>query len=884
MDRKLESREPADWDERASVHLEHFLTLQTPYAGELAGDGEAEDEQVMRALTRRGKPTWSEEDFQRLLARLGHAGCGWLRESGVRERLAALAATWQAPPPVLAEAERPDAHRAAPSMIYHARDLLKRERFQEALDLSQQILDSATPAEQRETEDGLALYFTDEEEFQCFSNAYSSLCESPRSVVWVTNDLAEGWFLRGFALIELKDCREAARTLKEALKLVPRNPRYLNELGHCLQELEQHQKACAVFRRCIAACQSIPWEVFSDAIEKAKQKGQALIDRGQTESGRSLVSAAEKHESVLQHRHRKQESRAWRGVGYSLIELRRWDEAEAVFQESLKLEPNNRSALDELAYIRRHRDDASRPPVGSPGPAAVAPPPLPGLPERPLTKPADEAPAAAPQGSSPSEKVEKWKPSVHAPVRTALKEEVTEAARQLSAWVRQVAGERTREFAGHMKLQSAQVYSVLEIRGQVLSERRGLLEISRQFQAGDRDGDPAVRRDTVAGRLWELPWPLEEETADEPVNVRVPGAIRVNTCGECGGQKVATCPDCHGHGEGPCRRCGATGRHRCPMCDGTGVVASQRCGQRGGSGVIPCGLCRYVRTEDAETFERIGRGMPYIPSRAFFPDEISHPVRCPTCEAEGECVCHRCRGKGVMVTDLLVQITRKVDANEELLIPDCLPGFEGLDTQPETLLELSSPSLLSGGLPPMHRSVADPVRNTLQPEIDGQDRQTHQTRLLRQSLEVTGFAVLEMKVTFQDRPFTFWFLRDQPPIMDDSPLLSRDELKRYLKEVNNVFDLFYSITAGSGIAILLLVLIVAWVVSGFWSAILYVVGTALVGLIPFGLVFFVGDWLYTRKYKPLLEQQVALAGLSPSQLAEILKDHSFVEQVLKPSD
>jgi tetratricopeptide (TPR) repeat protein len=42
---------------------------------------------------------------------------------------------------------------------------------------------------------------------------------------------------------------------------------------------------------------------------------------------------------------------AHRGRGYSLIELERLDEAEAAYQESLKLEPGNAIAKRELAYI-----------------------------------------------------------------------------------------------------------------------------------------------------------------------------------------------------------------------------------------------------------------------------------------------------------------------------------------------------------------------------------------------------------------------------------------------------------------------------------------------------------------------------------------------------
>lgn len=43
---------------------------------------------------------------------------------------------------------------------------------------------------------------------------------------------------------------------------------------------------------------------------------------------------------------------ALRGIGFSLIELKRLDEAEDAFQKSLKVEPGNKIALHELEYIR----------------------------------------------------------------------------------------------------------------------------------------------------------------------------------------------------------------------------------------------------------------------------------------------------------------------------------------------------------------------------------------------------------------------------------------------------------------------------------------------------------------------------------------------------
>ena len=44
-------------------------------------------------------------------------------------------------------------------------------------------------------------------------------------------------------------------------------------------------------------------------------------------------------------------ARAFRGKGYSLIDLGRLDEAKAAYQRALELEPNNETAQKELDYI-----------------------------------------------------------------------------------------------------------------------------------------------------------------------------------------------------------------------------------------------------------------------------------------------------------------------------------------------------------------------------------------------------------------------------------------------------------------------------------------------------------------------------------------------------
>jgi WD40 repeat protein/pSer/pThr/pTyr-binding forkhead associated (FHA) protein len=91
LDWELEDQPLADWDKRAQPYLENFLTLHTPYAATLPENRDPIEEEITLALTRRGTPTCTEEDFKKLLYTLGCAGYGWLRPEGVRQQLKAIA-------------------------------------------------------------------------------------------------------------------------------------------------------------------------------------------------------------------------------------------------------------------------------------------------------------------------------------------------------------------------------------------------------------------------------------------------------------------------------------------------------------------------------------------------------------------------------------------------------------------------------------------------------------------------------------------------------------------------------------------------------------------------------------------------------------------------
>ncbi len=83
LDWELEARDPATWNEGALPYLKSFLILHTPYA--------SSDPTKPEGLTRRGRPSWNDQDFQDLLRQLQYAGYGRLRPEGIRAKLEELA-------------------------------------------------------------------------------------------------------------------------------------------------------------------------------------------------------------------------------------------------------------------------------------------------------------------------------------------------------------------------------------------------------------------------------------------------------------------------------------------------------------------------------------------------------------------------------------------------------------------------------------------------------------------------------------------------------------------------------------------------------------------------------------------------------------------------
>lgn len=121
-------------------------------------------------------------------------------------------------------------------------------------------------------------------------------------------------FLKGFALIDLNRSDEAEAYFERAIAMGPSNSHFLGELGEWYKNRHDWDHA---------------WTYFQRANEAA---------------------ALSPHD-----RQTFDKTRAMRGMGFVLIERGRLDEAEALFRDALKLNPDDAHARSELQYIAEQR-------------------------------------------------------------------------------------------------------------------------------------------------------------------------------------------------------------------------------------------------------------------------------------------------------------------------------------------------------------------------------------------------------------------------------------------------------------------------------------------------------------------------------------------------
>jgi len=137
--------------------------------------------------------------------------------------------------------------------------------------------------------------------------------EEGKEVEVLNTTWSDAYYLKAYALVELKEISNAKIFIEKAVQLAPSNSKYLSELGHFYHQEKEWQKALSTYQ----------------SAEKSAQ----------------LFSPKELQETEL--------LRAKRGIGYSLTELNELSKAEAVYNEILKIAPNDKIALQELKYIQQ---------------------------------------------------------------------------------------------------------------------------------------------------------------------------------------------------------------------------------------------------------------------------------------------------------------------------------------------------------------------------------------------------------------------------------------------------------------------------------------------------------------------------------------------------
>lgn len=136
-----------------------------------------------------------------------------------------------------------------------------------------------------------------------------------QQAITVDTTCSDALYLKGFTSLNFGKIEEAEELVKRAIDMAPANALYLAELGHILHVKKQWQEALAIFTQAEEAAENFsPQEVQAVELTRAK-----------------------------------------RGIGFSLIELNRLDEAEAKFKECLEIDPKDEGALRELEYIEHLR-------------------------------------------------------------------------------------------------------------------------------------------------------------------------------------------------------------------------------------------------------------------------------------------------------------------------------------------------------------------------------------------------------------------------------------------------------------------------------------------------------------------------------------------------
>ncbi len=140
-----------------------------------------------------------------------------------------------------------------------------------------------------------------------------------RDAVAIKSLWADAYYLKAYALIELKRRPEARDSLDRALALSPMNSQYLSESAELYGSLKEWDAALAAYKK--------------------------------AEEGASMGPPELKDADT---------ARAWRGQGFVYIELNRLEEAFAMYEKCLAQNPKDSKAQGELTYIKSLKDKRAK--------------------------------------------------------------------------------------------------------------------------------------------------------------------------------------------------------------------------------------------------------------------------------------------------------------------------------------------------------------------------------------------------------------------------------------------------------------------------------------------------------------------------------------------
>lgn len=196
-----------------------------------------------------------------------------------------------------------------------AREMISQKKFKEAVEMLDGVI--AFFENRYVTTNAACVSFETKADFQRFLTQ-SGLTNA----IWLDWSYKQAYYFKAFVATELNEHEQALRLLDKVLLLSP------DDVGALLE------------------------------------KGNIYNITGRPRSG--LEQCRKAYDLVKDVDARKaMAARALRGMGYAYVELRRLQEAEDAYRDSLKLDPENRIALEELTFIGALRNKTA--PRGGPG-------------------------------------------------------------------------------------------------------------------------------------------------------------------------------------------------------------------------------------------------------------------------------------------------------------------------------------------------------------------------------------------------------------------------------------------------------------------------------------------------------------------------------------